>query len=538
MRYKRHHKKSNKRLKVRKHRHVQAPKGSKLCGKCAELFLSDEEKSFVNRLLGCARLVYNLCLGYNNHWYALYKEALKKNEEQPGAVPKEELKRIKKNCNINILPDVFEAYKSMDEYSFLRECNQKVLQQSVRHLIQAFRDFFDPKQKNKRHPKFKKKYSNEDSCEFNSQAFGGISGNRLNLIGGLQNILFKCSAEDTSYLNQNMELIQKVTLTKTKSNRYFIAFNLIDVREKRVNPKSTSYISDNVRQMASDVNIDNEKHVFYTDDKREVGDYLVVTNKTTGEVEILSAGGIDPGIKTKGYCSDGTVYENPRVYDKMHKREAMLQRRLSKTQTRSKDYKGMKPYEIPKNSPNAGKNHEKARLKLAKYREHMANVRENDTQKMTTDFVMKHDIIFREDTNVAGMMRNHKIARALQDAAIGEVNHQIDYKCAFYGKKCIKVGRWFASSKICNHCGHKNDDLKLSDRVWVCPHCGKVVIRDYNASRNILEEGIRLLREELGDNYIVTHICVLKTQIDDKCSQSTELGEVGSSSPNPAGINR
>ena len=95
MRYKRHHKKSNKRLKVRKHRHVQAPKGSKLCGKCAELFLSDEEKSFVNRLLGCARLVYNLCLGYNNHWYALYKEALKKNEEQPGAVPEEELKRIK-----------------------------------------------------------------------------------------------------------------------------------------------------------------------------------------------------------------------------------------------------------------------------------------------------------------------------------------------------------------------------------------------------------------------------------------------------------
>ena len=68
-----------------------------------------------------------------------------------------------------------------------------------------------------------------------------------------------------------------MTLTKTKSNRYFIAFNLIDVREKRVNPKSTSYISDNVRQMTSDVNIDNEKHVFYTDDKREVGDYLIVT---------------------------------------------------------------------------------------------------------------------------------------------------------------------------------------------------------------------------------------------------------------------
>ena len=135
MRYKRHHKKSNKRVKVCKHNHVQAPKGSRLFGIVAELFLSDEEKSFVNRLLGCTRLVYNLCLGYNNHWYALYKEVQKKNEEQPGAVLKEELLRLKENSNINNLFDVFEAYKDMDEYAFLRECNQKVLQQSVRHLI-------------------------------------------------------------------------------------------------------------------------------------------------------------------------------------------------------------------------------------------------------------------------------------------------------------------------------------------------------------------------------------------------------------------
>jgi putative transposase len=150
---------------------------------------------------------------------------------------------------------------------------------------------------------------------------------------------------------------------------------------------------------------------------------------------------------------------------------------------------------------------------------------------------MKNDIIFREDTNVAGMMRNHKIARAMQDAAIGELNRQIDYKCEFYGKKCIKTGRWFPSSKTCNHCGHVNANLKLSDRVWVCPHCHKVVIRDYNAARNILEEGINLYRAELGQRYIVTHICVLKrTQTDDKCEQSSQTGKVGPSSPDPAGI--
>ena len=95
------------------------------------------------------------------------------------------------------------------------------------------------------------------------------------------------------------------------------------------------------------------------------------------------------------------------------------------------------------------------------------------------------------------------------------MNRKIDYKCTFYGKICIQTDRFFASSKICNNCGHKNDELKLSDRVWVCPHCGAVVIRDYNASRNMLEDGIRLYREQLGERYIVTHICVLKTQTED-----------------------
>jgi hypothetical protein len=95
-------------------------------------------------------------------------------------------------------------------------------------------------------------------------------------------------------------------------------------------------------------------------------------------MKTLRSGAIDPGIKTKGYISDGTVYENPRVYDKMHRREAMLQRRLDNKEKRSGVYKGMKPYEIPKHSPNAGRNREKARLALAKHCERMANVRKND----------------------------------------------------------------------------------------------------------------------------------------------------------------
>ena len=101
-----------------------------------------------------------------------------------------------------------------------------------------------------------------------------------------------------------------MTLTKTKSGRYFISFNIADFREKRVNPKSTSTISDNVRQIISDAEIDNDSHVYYSDDDVDVGDYLIVTDTETGEMKTLKAGAIDPGIKTKGYISDRTVYEN------------------------------------------------------------------------------------------------------------------------------------------------------------------------------------------------------------------------------------
>jgi hypothetical protein len=74
------------------------------------------------------------------------KEAKKKNEVHPGAVPEAELQRLKNNCSIYILADVFEVFKNEPEYAFLKECNQKVLQQSVRHLVKAFEDFFDPEQ--------------------------------------------------------------------------------------------------------------------------------------------------------------------------------------------------------------------------------------------------------------------------------------------------------------------------------------------------------------------------------------------------------
>lgn len=109
----------SKKLRIHKKPHFKAPNDAKLFGIVAEIYLDDEQKLLASKLLGCGRLVYNKCLAFNNYWYGLYKEALKKNEEQPDAVPAEEIKRYKDNCSIYILSDVFESLKTLDEYSFL-----------------------------------------------------------------------------------------------------------------------------------------------------------------------------------------------------------------------------------------------------------------------------------------------------------------------------------------------------------------------------------------------------------------------------------
>ncbi len=90
------------------------------------------------------------------------------------------------------------------------------------------------------------------------------------------------------------------------------------------------------------------------------------------------------------------------------------------------------------------------------------------------------------------MVRNHKLALSLSDAALGELRRQLEYKTEWAGVNLQKVDRWFPSSKLCNACGHKNDDLTLADRKWVCLGCGELVDRDFNAALNIRDEALRL----------------------------------------------
>ena len=176
--------------------------------------------------------------------------------------------------------------------------------------------------------------------------------------------------------------------------------------------------------------------------------------------------GVDLGVKTLATLSDGTIIENPRCL-------AASERRLKKAQKAlSRKVKG-------------SRRRAKARAKVARLHAHVANQRIDAMHKATTWLASTFSEICIEDLNAAGMVRNHRLAKAVSDAAFGEFRRQLDYKTAKTGARLHVVDRWYPSSKICSKCGRVKAKLSLAERVYKCDGCGLVIDRDLNAALNI-----------------------------------------------------
>ena len=180
--------------------------------------------------------------------------------------------------------------------------------------------------------------------------------------------------------------------------------------------------------------------------------------------------GVDLGVKTLAALSDGTVIENPRYLRKSERKLKRAQQALSR--------------KIKGSNRRA-----KARAKVARLHAHVANQRLDAMHKLTTWLTEKYSDISIEDLHVAGMVKNHHLAKSVSDAAFGEFRRQLECKTVRTGARLHVVDRWYRSSKTCSGCGSVKAKLSLNERTYRCDSCGLAMDRDLNAAINICVAG-------------------------------------------------
>jgi len=183
--------------------------------------------------------------------------------------------------------------------------------------------------------------------------------------------------------------------------------------------------------------------------------------------------GVDLGLTVLATLSTGEKIPNPKRY---HARLRYLRQQHRCLARRQK----------------GSRRREKQRLRVARAHARVRQERQSALHALTTRLVREFDLICIEDLNVNALARGPH-ARAIHDAAFSEVRRQLAYKSDWYGKILVEVDRWYPSSKSCSYCRHILDQLRLDERRWKCPGCGRWHDRDVTAARNLLAEGLRQL---------------------------------------------
>ena len=342
---------------------------------------------------------------------------------------KDEYLNNKKTLNYYDQAKELTQIKKLEDKQWLYEINSQTLQYSLKCLDQAYQNFFSKRTK---FPKFK---SRKNKNVFTISQNTKIKNNKI--------IIPKFQEGIEMNMERNVEgKIKKCSISRSSTGKYFVSI----LTEKDYEPIKKS-------------------------------------NKSVG---------IDLGLKDFLVLSDGLKIKN-------HKFLKHYQRILNKNQhSLSKKVKKSNRYE-------------KKRLRVANIYEKISNSRSDLIHKTTSMIIKNYDVIYLEDLNIKGLSKRYKpkqdengkylpngqsaksgLNKSILDVAWGQFIDTIEYKAEWNDKKVIKVDRFFPSSKTCSKCGWIKNDLKLKDRVWICPICGEKHDRDLNAAKNILNEGLRL----------------------------------------------
>ena len=182
--------------------------------------------------------------------------------------------------------------------------------------------------------------------------------------------------------------------------------------------------------------------------------------------------GVDVGVGTLAVCSNALQVENPKALNAAIRRLRQVDKAIARSRTAH-------------GRSNHSNRRERLYTKRRRIHARILNVRSDNHHKTTTAIAKSAGRVVVETLNVSGMLRNRRLARSIADAGMSGFLAKLEYKCAWYGSEFVRADRWFASSKLCAHCGWKNDDLTLSDREWRCGGCGTLNDRDTNAADNL-----------------------------------------------------
>jgi putative transposase len=407
-----------------------------------------EQRVYLKRAGGTRRFIYNWGREQWEKQYQAYKA-------EQATVP--EAQRVLKPPSAFALKKQFNALRET-AYPWTYDVTKCVVEGAFDDLGRAYSNFFAGRAE---YPKFKKKGKSHESFSLSNDKF--TVGSHWISIPGLGRFILD---QRQTKQNRGKRLRKLGTVNLAEKLRFVEEGQAIRARKKRNQRKQV--LCESVKVLGATVS--SEAGHWYVSVQVDLKKHLPPT--PTAIV------GVDVGLKQAAVVSDGRRLENQKPLARHLKKLGRLQRKLSRKQKVKDPETGRTTF---------SKNYEKQRVKVARKHQQIANIRRDVQHKFTTELAQTAGTIGIEDLHIVGMMANRKLARAVADAAMGQLLTFLKNKVASAAGQIFQASRWFPSTKRCSGCGQVKKRMPLKHRTYQCLGCGLVIDRDLNASLNLAQ---------------------------------------------------